>query len=87
MIFLALTEKKHKVCVRPTMNPDEFDGDVDVFDDGSSAVAGQTHLENVKEFVLQYDQQLRTLEHALNDSLCAPWDSECKKKNQNNIIE
>jgi hypothetical protein len=68
------------------MNPDEFDGDVDVFDDGSSAVAGQTHLENVKEFVLQYDQQLRTLEYALNDSLCAPWDSECKIVHTSNNI-
>lgn len=62
------------------MNADEFDGDVDVFDDGSSAVAGQTHLEKAKEFVLQYDSQLRTLEYALNDSLCSPWDSERKSK-------
>lgn len=54
----------------------EFDGDVDVFDDGSSAVAGQAQLEKAREFVVQYDTQLRTLEYALTDALMAPWDPE-----------
>jgi hypothetical protein len=52
------------------------DGDVDVFDDGSSAVAGQAHLEKAREFVTRYDSQLRTLEYALTDALTAPWDPE-----------
>jgi hypothetical protein len=73
-VFFFVDQKRTQA---QKMNNADLDGDVDVFDDGSSAVAGQAHLEKAREFVTRYDSQLRTLEYALTDALTAPWDPEC----------
>ena len=48
--------------------------DVDIFDDGSSVLVSNAHLENMKATVMQYSEQLRTIEYALTQSLTEHWD-------------
>ena len=46
----------------------------DTFDDGSSMLVSNAHLEQMKATCLQYGEQLRKIEYALTQSLTEHWD-------------
>ena len=47
----------------------------DVFDDGSSQLIANAHMESMKATVMQYGTQLREIEYALTESLTEFWDA------------